>query len=96
MYRLTAADSFAGVFVAIYDAQTRELMKQLDKFFDSYLEVPRIQVGKRQNIETLINEEALLLAQYLRNEKSEWTPRTVMVQLILRAQHIIQDNSQCS
>jgi hypothetical protein len=26
-------------------------------------------------IETLINEEALLFAKYLRNEKKEWIPR---------------------
>jgi hypothetical protein len=31
--------------------------------------------GKIQAIETLITEEALLLAKYLRNEKHDWTPR---------------------
>jgi hypothetical protein len=30
---------------------------------------------KRQTLETLINEEALLLAKFLRNEKKEWKPR---------------------
>ena len=34
-----------------------------------------IKVGKRQTIETLINEEALLLAKNLRDEKKEWYPR---------------------
>jgi hypothetical protein len=29
-----------------------------------------------QEIETLINEEALLFAQYLRNERRKWNPRT--------------------
>ena len=32
-------------------------------------------MGERQEIETLINEEALLFAQYLRNEIKEWTLR---------------------
>jgi hypothetical protein len=32
-------------------------------------------MGKKQEIETLINEEALLLAMYLRNEKQTWIPR---------------------
>jgi CRISPR-associated protein Cas1 len=32
-------------------------------------------MGKRQEIESLINEEALLLAEYLRGEKPHWTPR---------------------
>lgn len=31
--------------------------------------------GEKQEFETLINEEALLFAKYLRNEKKEWRPR---------------------
>lgn len=31
-------------------------------------------MGKRQELEMLINKEALLLAKFLRNEKREWTP----------------------
>jgi hypothetical protein len=42
-------------------------MKQLDKFFESLVDVPRIRVGVKQTIETLINEEALLLAKFIRN-----------------------------
>lgn len=34
-----------------------------------------IRQGKRQTLDTLINEEALLLARFLRNEKKEWKPR---------------------
>ena len=58
------------------DADTRELMRALGQYFESTAEIPRIRVGKRQTIETLINEEALLPAQFLRNERSSWTPRT--------------------
>jgi hypothetical protein len=50
-------------------------MKQLNKFFESDIAVPRMQIGKQQTIETLINEEALLLAKYLRNEGENWSPR---------------------
>jgi hypothetical protein len=32
-------------------------------------------MGKKQEIETLINEEALLFAMYLRDEKHTWNPR---------------------
>ena len=32
-------------------------------------------MGEQQEIETLINEEVLLLARYLRNEKQAWIPR---------------------
>jgi len=42
---------------------------------DKRVEVPRIRIGGRQAIETLINEEALLLAKYLRDERKTWAPR---------------------
>jgi hypothetical protein len=32
-------------------------------------------MGQQQEVETLISEEALLFAQYIRNEKNEWIPR---------------------
>jgi len=31
--------------------------------------------GKKQTLETLIREEALLLAKFLRDEKRKWSPR---------------------
>jgi CRISPR-associated protein Cas1 len=54
---------------------TQKLMNNLDKYFESTVEVPRIKVGKKQTVETLLNEEALLFAKYLRNERKEWNPR---------------------
>ncbi len=57
------------------DLQARNLMKQLYNYFEAKVEIPRIRVGKRQTIETLINEEALLLAKYLRDERETWAPR---------------------
>jgi hypothetical protein len=50
-------------------------MKELDDYFELIIEVPRIKVGKKQKIETLINEEALLFAKYLRDERKTWNPR---------------------
>jgi len=32
-------------------------------------------MGYQQEIETLTNEEALLLAKYIGSEKESWTPR---------------------
>ena len=57
------------------DLQTRDFMKRLFNYFEVKVEVPRIRVGNRQTIETLINEEALLLAKFLRDERKTWTPR---------------------
>ena len=47
---------------------TRKLIKKLAKFFESTVKVPRIKCGKKQSIETLINEESFILANFLRNE----------------------------
>jgi CRISPR-associated protein Cas1 len=55
----------------------REFEKVLHGCFDVKVEIPRIRHGKRQTVETLINEETLLLAKYLRNEVKEWCPRIV-------------------
>jgi len=59
------------------DIQTRDLTNELNDYFEATVEIPRIKVGKRQTFETLINEEAFLLAKYLRGEREEWIPRVV-------------------
>ena len=41
----------------------------MNAFFDRMVGVERIKVGKRQTIDTLISEEALLFAKYIRKEK---------------------------
>jgi len=56
-----------------------EFIKRLNAYFESKVEIPRIKIGKRQKIETLINEEALLLAKYLRDEKKSWVPRIALL-----------------
>ena len=61
------------------DSLTRRMMKELDGFFLSRVDIPAMRYGKSQFIETLINEEALLLAKYLRNEIKTWNPRIAMV-----------------
>ena len=67
------------------NAQTRELMKSLYKYFQVKVEVPRIRRGKRQELETLINEEALLFAKFLRDERETWIPRITVPRQILYA-----------
>lgn len=63
------------------DVKTRSFMKKLNAHFESMVEIPRIKVGRRQEIETLINEEALLFAKYLRNERKTWKPRIASLPL---------------
>jgi len=57
------------------DAEARRMMRELGDYFESKVDIPLIRHGKRQRIETLINEEALLLAKYLRDERKTWSPR---------------------
>jgi len=61
------------------DVKTKDFMDQLNGFFESYVEIPRIKVGERQTIETLINEKALLFAKYLRYEIGVWIPRQIKI-----------------
>jgi hypothetical protein len=64
------------------DLQTHILVKGLNQYFEKKIVLPRVRRGQQQEIETLINEEALLFAQYLRNEKSSWIPRLCDVCLL--------------
>jgi hypothetical protein len=65
----------------LLDNLTRKLMKGLELNFQSNVDVPRIKHGKNQTIETLINEEALLLAKFLRTKIKMWIPRKVKLKL---------------
>jgi CRISPR/Cas system-associated endonuclease Cas1 len=55
--------------------KTKELTSKLNSYFKKKVQIPRIRHGKKCELETLVNEEALLLAKYLRNEKTTWKPR---------------------
>ena len=57
------------------DKKTMNLMRDLTAYFEKEIEIPRIMHGNKQSIDTLISEEALLLAKFLRNERKEWIPR---------------------
>jgi CRISPR-associated protein Cas1 len=56
-------------------ALAKDMMIKLNSFFESIIEIPRVKHGNKQTVETLINEEAMLFARYLRNEKDSWIPR---------------------
>jgi hypothetical protein len=57
------------------DAETKILLDELNAFFEVRVKAKRIRNGEHQTIETLINEEALLFAKFLRGEHSPWIPR---------------------
>jgi CRISPR-associated protein Cas1 len=59
------------------DFKTKDFTAKLNDYFEKTIEIPRIRVGERQIIKTLISEEALLLAKFLRGERKVWNPRIV-------------------
>jgi Asp-tRNA(Asn)/Glu-tRNA(Gln) amidotransferase C subunit len=64
-----------GKKIHLKEYETDSLAEDLNAFFDCMVNVDRIKVGNRQTIDTLISEEALLFAKYLRNEEKKWIPR---------------------
>jgi len=65
--------------VHLVEYETNDLAERLNSLFESVVKIPRMRYGSKQTLDTLINEEAYLLAQYLRNEKQSWTPRLVSI-----------------
>jgi CRISPR/Cas system-associated endonuclease Cas1 len=68
-----------GKRVHLCEYETDDLAEGLNELFERKVEIPRMRHGSRQTLDTLINEEAYLLAQYLRNEKQSWIPRIVSI-----------------
>lgn len=60
------------------NSNTNDLTSCLYYYFESTVDIPRMKHGKRQTIETLINEEAFLFAKYLRDECEAWSPRIAL------------------
>jgi len=51
------------------DSQTHNLFRSLNEHFQTKVSIARIRMGNRQELETLINEEASLLGMHLRDER---------------------------
>jgi len=55
--------------------KTKELTVGLQEFFLRKVDVPRFRHGNKQEIESLINEEAVLLSLFLRGKRESRIPR---------------------
>ena len=64
-----------GKRIHLCEYEADSLADGLNNLFNHTVEISRIRHGKRQTLDTLINEEALLLAKFLRDETKEWKPR---------------------
>jgi len=70
-----------GKRIHLCEYEADSLADGLNSLFESEVDIPRIRYGKKQTLDTLISEEALLLAKYLRNEKKDLIPRIPPFQL---------------
>lgn len=68
-----------GKRIHLCEYEADSLADGLNGLFNRRVDIPRIKHGKRQTLDTLVNEEALLLAKFLRNERKEWNPRIANV-----------------
>jgi hypothetical protein len=68
-----------GKRIHLCEYETDSLADGLNNLSKRKVEIPRIKHGKRQTLDTLISEEALLFAKYLRDERKEWIPRLVNI-----------------
>lgn len=57
------------------EQKTRDFRRRLEGSFHMDVEIPRSETGRRQELRTLINDEALRFAKYIRNETKTWSPR---------------------
>jgi CRISPR-associated protein Cas1 len=68
-----------GKKIHLTEYKTNDLAEGLNDLFNKVVEIPRIKHGNKQSIDTLISEEALLFAKYLRNEITVWNPRSPII-----------------
>ncbi|MCS7095736.1 MAG: hypothetical protein RMK50_01515 [Nitrososphaerota archaeon] len=68
-----------GKRVHLCDYEAGKLAEDLNSLFERKVDVPRVKHGQKQTLETLICEEALLLAKYIRGERNEWIPRLASI-----------------
>ena len=65
--------------VFLNHSETNKFIEALTEYFEKKVKIQRIKKrGKKCRLQTLINEECTLLAQYIRNEKEKWIPRIII------------------
>jgi CRISPR-associated protein Cas1 len=63
-----------GKRVYLKDSMTKEMVHELFDYFETKFYIPRPKRGRRQELETLINEEAFRISRYLRLKGESWVP----------------------
>lgn len=68
-----------GKKIHLCEYETDELADALNNLFNRVVGIPRIRYGFKQTLETLINEEAILLAKSLGESTLYWIPRLIII-----------------
>jgi CRISPR-associated protein Cas1 len=79
------ADTMAGrkgKRVFLNKRKNKEFLIQLEEYFQAYVLIHRVRMGRKQRLNSLISEEALQLARFLRCEITQWVPRIVNLTLL--------------
>jgi len=64
-----------GKRIYLSDSLTKDMVVKLFDYFHTKVYIPRVKRGRKQELETLINEEAFLISRYLRLKGEIWAPR---------------------
>jgi CRISP-associated protein Cas1 len=64
-----------GKKIHLCEYETDELAEALNGLFERVVPIPRIRHGFKQTLDTLISEEAIVLAGHLCNKRKDWNPR---------------------
>jgi CRISP-associated protein Cas1 len=64
-----------GKKIHLCEYETDELADALNRLFDRVVDIPRIRHGFKQTLDTLISEEAFMLAKTLEEPNTIWVPR---------------------
>jgi CRISPR-associated protein Cas1 len=68
-----------GKRIHLCEFEADKLAEDLNNLFNRKVQIPRIKHGEKQTLDTLISEEAFLLAKFLRGERNSWVPRLPLV-----------------
>ena len=68
-----------GKKIHLCEYETNDLAEALKNMFNRVVAIPRIRHGFKQTLDTLISEEASLLAMSLQEPKIAWIPRMVSI-----------------
>jgi CRISPR-associated protein Cas1 len=66
-----------GKRIHLCEYEADNIADGLNNLFEREVEIPRIKHGNKQTIDTLIGEESLLFAKYIRHERNALIPRLV-------------------